>query len=92
MGACGWQNTNDDLVAAVSQQVYGTQANPNASPVCGKCATINYGGNSVTVKIVDKCMGCKTGDIDMSPAAFKEIADQSLGRIPVTWTLTSGGC
>lgn len=50
---------------------------------------------SVTVKVVDKCRGCNTNDIDLSPAAFERLANESLGRIQVTWdyvwTCTTSG-
>jgi expansin (peptidoglycan-binding protein) len=42
-------------------------------------------GKSVTVKVVDKCPGCKTDDIDLSPAAFQRLAPLPAGRIQVTW-------
>lgn len=42
-------------------------------------------GKSVQVKIVDRCVGCKVDDIDMTPTAFAAIADMSLGRTTVTW-------
>lgn len=46
------------------------------------------GGKSVTVKIVDRCGGCKgPTDLDMSPSAFDVLAPESKGRIPITWTL-----
>ncbi|PQE10847.1 Rare lipo A protein [Rutstroemia sp. NJR-2017a BBW] len=46
---------------------------------------VSYGGKSVVVKVVDKCMGCKTDDLDLSPAAFTALAPESLGRIKGTW-------
>ena len=87
VGACGWTNTDTQLVAAVSTTVYGYQANPNTAPICGQCAVVSFGGNNVKVTIVDKCMGCLPDDIDLSPAAFSAIASQILGRIEVTWVI-----
>ncbi|XP_055344311.1 uncharacterized protein LOC129592321 [Paramacrobiotus metropolitanus] len=87
LGACGWWNNNGELVAAVSHVEYGWQANPNTAPVCGKCANVraDSNGNQVKVKIVDKCMGCNSGSIDLSPAAFGRLASLDAGRIKVSW-------
>lgn len=43
-------------------------------------------GKSVTVQITDRCTGCALTDLDFSPAAFDELADESIGRLSgVTW-------
>jgi len=90
LGACGWTNSDTDYIAAVSYLLFdswpGAGANPNDNPVCGRYATAHYGGNSVRVKIVDRCTGCKKWDLDFSPTAFDQIADPSLGRIHITWS------
>lgn len=54
--------------------------------LCGKSVTVNGPKGSVTVTIVDTCMGCASGSIDMSPAAFNQIADQAQGRVPISWS------
>ncbi|KAJ8089124.1 hypothetical protein AAF712_010766 [Marasmius tenuissimus] len=85
LGACGRQNGDNDLVAAVSQTVYnnwpGATANPNLNPICGRRARVVANGKTVDVTIVDKCMACATFDIDLSPAAFQKLAPLSVGRI-----------
>jgi hypothetical protein len=48
-------------------------------------ATVTHGDKSIQVKIVDRCVGCAVGDIDLTPAAFAALADMSLGRTSVTW-------
>ncbi|KAJ7140384.1 hypothetical protein C8R46DRAFT_814319, partial [Mycena filopes] len=48
-------------------------------------ATVTYGGKSVQVQIVDRCVACKVNDIDMTPTAFSALADMALGRVNVTW-------
>ncbi|KAF7326652.1 DPBB-1 domain-containing protein [Mycena venus] len=48
-------------------------------------ATVTHGGKSIQVQIVDRCVGCAEGDIDLTPAAFAALADMSLGRTSVTW-------
>lgn len=89
LGSCGITNNDNQLIAAVSHLLYdswpGATANPNNNPVCGRHATAHYGGKSVTVEITDRCTGCAMWDLDFSPAAFKTLADESLGRIDITW-------
>ncbi|RAL63649.1 hypothetical protein DID88_003692 [Monilinia fructigena] len=84
LGACGWTNSNSELVVAMAHGLMGTQSNGN--PYCGRKIKVNYGGKSVTVKVVDKCMGCAKYDLDLSPAAFKALASESAGRIKGTWS------
>lgn len=84
LGACGTTNSDSELVVAMSASLMGTQSNGN--PNCGKKIKINYGGKSVTVKVVDKCMGCAKYDLDLSPAAFKTLAPESAGRIKGSWS------
>ena len=46
------------------------------------------GSKSTKVTIVDRCAGCKgPTDVDMAPAAFKDLASEALGRIEITWTI-----
>ncbi|KAI0051527.1 hypothetical protein FA95DRAFT_1534248 [Auriscalpium vulgare] len=91
LGACGISSTDADNIVAVSTQLFntfpGAGANPNANPICGKTITANSGGKSVTVTVVDECVACALTDLDFSPSAFDALADPSVGRIPITWTL-----
>ncbi|KAI0470609.1 RlpA-like double-psi beta-barrel-protein domain-containing protein-containing protein [Xylariaceae sp. FL0804] len=77
LGACGETNSASDHVVALSQSDY-----PGG---CGKTITIYKGGKTATATVVDKCMGCAAGDIDVSPTVFEEIADLAVGRLQVTW-------
>lgn len=52
---------------------------------CGACADVDGPDGSVQVRIVDKCPECATGDLDMSPFAFQQIAPLEDGRVPITW-------
>ncbi len=36
--------------------------------------------------VVDRCVGCKSTDIDVSLSVFKKLADEDLGRVLVTWS------
>ncbi|KAF8000259.1 hypothetical protein HF325_005188 [Metschnikowia pulcherrima] len=57
----------------------------NENTLCGKKIRAYYQGKSVEVTAVDRCEGCKPYDIDFSPAAFSQLADQLVGRIKITW-------
>ncbi|KAF8522831.1 barwin-like endoglucanase [Gautieria morchelliformis] len=90
LGACGIINSPSDMMVAVSFEFFnsfGPQSNGN--PVCGrKIRATAPGGNSVTLTIEDKCAACSQFDLDMSPAAFDRLADESIGRLHgVTWHL-----
>ena len=43
-------------------------------------------GKTTTVTITDRCTGCALTDLDFSPTAFQDLADESVGRISgMTW-------
>ncbi|THC91254.1 hypothetical protein EYZ11_009293 [Aspergillus tanneri] len=88
LGSCGITSTSSDLICAVSHKLFdaaSTGSNPNANPLCGMKVRVKLAGNSVDVKIVDRCVGCDATDLDVSPAAFKRLADLDLGRVLVDW-------
>ncbi|KAM9926206.1 hypothetical protein OXX59_003375 [Metschnikowia pulcherrima] len=88
LGACGWVNTDNDYIVAIGHGLfdqYTPGTNPNENTLCGKKIRAYYQGKSVEVTAVDRCEGCKPYDIDFSPAAFSQLADQSVGRIKITW-------
>jgi len=91
LGACGNWNTNDELVLAVSQTLFGGYPGTTpenmwwGNPICGKKVKVSYGGKSVVATIVDACVGCETWHVDLSPAAFSVLAPQSVGEMDVTW-------
>ncbi|KAI0343376.1 plant expansin, partial [Trametopsis cervina] len=91
LGACGKTNHDSDLIAAVSHTLFDEYpgyngANPNHNPICGKKIKATYKGKSVTVKVVDRCVGCATWDLDFSPSAFTKLASKSVGRLSgVKW-------
>jgi expansin (peptidoglycan-binding protein) len=45
----------------------------------------------VTVRIVDLCPECASGDLDLSPDAFEQIAEIERGRVPISWTFVDCG-
>ncbi|KAB5587609.1 putative effector protein [Ceratobasidium theobromae] len=78
-------------VAAISHDLYDNYpgyagGNPNNNPVCGRTATVTYAGKTITVGIVDRCEGCSTWDLDLSPSAFQQFAPLATGRLyGATW-------
>ncbi|KAI9361054.1 RlpA-like double-psi beta-barrel-protein domain-containing protein-containing protein, partial [Pilaira anomala] len=86
LGSCGWDNSNDELIAALNAPQMQNGANPNNNPNCGKYINVKGPKGSVRVKIVDTCPPCVKGDVDLSYAAFAKIADMEKGRVPITWT------
>ena len=36
-------------------------------------------------RVVDQCLECKPGDIDLSPMAFDLMAEHALGRVKINW-------
>ncbi|KAI0071194.1 hypothetical protein K474DRAFT_1669265 [Panus rudis PR-1116 ss-1] len=93
VGACGHTNTEDDFIVAIASNVFqkalGGEKNPNNNPICNKKLTAKFKGKSVSVTIVDECPGCGTDGLDLSPAAFKKLADLSVGVLEgTTWTIS----
>ncbi|KAB5589544.1 putative effector protein [Ceratobasidium theobromae] len=84
VGACGWSDSDSELVAAIGTSLYQqmmVDRNPNHCKACGKSAKVTWRGKSVTVKIVDRCPGCGYNDIDLSPAAFRRLAALGVGKL-----------
>ena len=77
-GACGFPASNDFMVAAINDEQY-SKAN------CGRCGEVTGPNGKVVVRIVDKCPGCSSGDLDLSQTAFGKIAKLSAGRIAIKW-------
>lgn len=91
LGSCGITNTDTDYIAAVSYLLFDSYpgydgTNPNNNPVCNKKITATYQGKSVEVTVTDRCTGCAETDLDFSPSAFDQLADETVGRISgMTW-------
>jgi len=83
-GACSFGPSPDDLmVAAMNADEY------NHAAVCGAYVHVTGPKGEVTVRIVDECMGCDAGDLDLSEEAFGQIADLPQGRVSITWQVVS---
>jgi expansin (peptidoglycan-binding protein) len=77
-GNCGFAASSEHVAA---------MNNPDwdGSSVCGSCAEVTGPNATITVRIVDRCPECASGDLDLSMAAFDMIADHAAGRVPITW-------
>lgn len=83
-GACMLGPSPNDMdVAALNSPDWG------GSSLCGACAEVTGPKGTVTIRIVDRCPECKTGDLDMSPQAFEKIADPVAGRVSISWKLVT---
>lgn len=83
-GACMLGPSPDDMdVAALNKPDW------SGSSLCGACAEVTGPKGTVTIRIVDQCPECKSGDLDMSPQAFDKIAENSAGRVTVNWKLVT---
>jgi len=73
-------DTNDMIVAM-------NEAQMGRNTKCGMKIRVNYQGRSVTVKVVDTCPSqyCSSGALDLSQAAFKQLAPLDKGEIYVNW-------
>lgn len=90
LGSCGLTSAPSEHIVAIPVSQMNNPANPNANPLCGKSVTIHYGGKTATAKIVDTCMGCKSGDLDMSTSLFSYFASMSEGRVSgMTWSINA---
>ena len=91
LGACGVTSANGDKIVAVSHIIFDavqTGSNPNSNPLCGKQVRVKRLGGDVTVDltVVDRCVGCKATDLDMTEDTFSELADVALGRVTGQWS------
>jgi expansin (peptidoglycan-binding protein) len=83
-GACTFDASPNDLdIAAMNIQEW------NGSAVCGECIAITGPKGNVTVRVVDECPDCVSGQLDLSQSAFAKVADVSAGRVNVTWQAVS---
>jgi expansin (peptidoglycan-binding protein) len=83
-GNCSFDGSDDLMVAAINTRDYG------AAAMCGAYLAVSGPGGSVTVRVVDRCPGCKPGGLDLSRQAFDRIATPGTGRVPVTWQIVAG--
>jgi expansin (peptidoglycan-binding protein) len=83
-GACMFgPSPNDMNVAALNAPDYSSAA------WCGACADVTGPNGSVRVRIVDECPECPSGNLDLSPQAFQQIAELAQGRVSITWSFVA---
>ncbi|KAH9833602.1 uncharacterized protein C8Q71DRAFT_774126 [Rhodofomes roseus] len=92
LGACGFTNTSDQVVASVSADVFnnfpGATPNPNDNPICDHNLTVSYNGTNVTAPIVDYAPDASESYVGFSPAAFEEFESTDAGIISgVEWEI-----
>lgn len=75
LGSCGYTNTDSESVVAMAVGMM------DKASMCGKSVTISYGGVTKTAQVVDTCMGCANGNLDMSPTLFEAFAPLTSGRV-----------
>ncbi|WEW61386.1 hypothetical protein PRK78_006876 [Emydomyces testavorans] len=88
LGACGITSTGSQNICAVSRILYdaaSTGSDPNQNPLCGLKIRLKKGDRSVDVTVVDRCVGCKPTDIDVSMGVFQKLASIEQGRVNVEW-------
>ncbi|MFO0573474.1 MAG: expansin EXLX1 family cellulose-binding protein [Polyangia bacterium] len=79
-GACSYDPSPGNLmVAAMNAPQY------QNSQACGTCIDVTGPKGTITIRIVDLCPECKSGDLDLSEQAFVLIADKAAGRVPISW-------
>ncbi|KAI1472612.1 RlpA-like double-psi beta-barrel-protein domain-containing protein-containing protein [Daldinia caldariorum] len=84
LGSCGQTNSESDAVVALSPSQYA--ADPQ---LCGKKIQIHMGGKTAVATVVDKCPGCSSDSIDVSPTVFQELSPLTVGRVKVEWDFTT---
>ncbi|KAG0240307.1 RlpA-like double-psi beta-barrel-protein domain-containing protein-containing protein [Mortierella sp. GBAus27b] len=87
-GACN-ENWNDQAEPTVALNAHQMGPASWGNPVCNKRVRIvnKQNGNTVTARIVDKCPGdeCAWGSLDLSPAAFRQLAHLDVGVLSIEW-------
>lgn len=72
----GYNRPADLPLALYRYNEFGGGANPNTSPICNSPYTVTApNGNSITVRILDKCQACDSDapHIDLTAGAFQAL-------------------
>ncbi|KAJ5634035.1 hypothetical protein N7528_001877 [Penicillium herquei] len=88
LGACGYTSTESESICAVSHILFdaaSTGSDPNDNPLCGLKIRIRRDGQSVDVKVVDRCVGCAETDLDVTESVFEDLATLAQGRVTMEW-------
>jgi Lytic transglycolase len=89
--ACGGTVNDSDLTVALPASMFNpsSNGNPDKNPLCGRKIHVRGPKGSAQVYIKDVCPNCGPDALDLSPAAFKAIADVSDGRVSIDWQVDS---
>lgn len=80
LGACGDNHGDGDMIVAISSSRY------DAADQCGRSIKVRGDAGETVVKVVDRCVGCATDDLDLSPKAFKAaVGTLGVGRTRASW-------
>jgi expansin len=80
MGHCSFPSRPaDDLFVALGDAEYAGAA------ACGTYLDVTGPKGTVRVKVFDSCPGCEPGHLDLSRTAFRRIADEVKGIVPITY-------
>jgi hypothetical protein len=86
-GACGNYNSDSTPLVAIDQAWWSNFG--QVSPHCGQWVEITntQNGKSVKAQVQDVCPTCANGNsLDLSTGAFNQIADESEGSVPISWS------
>ncbi|CAB4421813.1 unnamed protein product [Rhizophagus irregularis] len=79
-GLRNYDANENDMIAAMHM---------NELELCFECIEIRNPANNknIIVKVIDKCAGCPPdgNNVDLTPFAFKQLADINLGRVNIEW-------
>ncbi|CAL1704219.1 unnamed protein product [Somion occarium] len=85
LGACGQVNGNDDFIVAMNVPQFNEGH-------CFETITLSYEGKTTQAQVVDECMGCPFGAIDLSPGLFSFLTNGNMdaGAILGEWSFGKG--
>lgn len=84
MGNCSFPSApSDDLFVALGPEQY------SAGAACGTYLDVTGPKGKVRVKVIDSCPECSAGHLDLSRTAFKKIANEVQGIVPITYRTVS---
>lgn len=79
-GLRNYDANENDMIAAMHMKEF---------ELCYECIEIRNPANNkkIIVKVIDKCADCPPGgnNVDLTPFAFKQLADLILGRVEIEW-------
>lgn len=85
-GACGQYHSDSTPLVALPAWAWNYNGGSSPSQYCGQSIQVTRGDRSVVALVTDLCPSCVGADsIDLSSAAFNQIASESEGMVSVSW-------